>query len=154
MTRPLLVIGLGNAFMGDDAIGCHVAELLAADPRLPAWVEVIAGGTDLLRHAARMEGRSRIVILDAALDDRAPGTAIAMPGGAAGEQGNAHHLSAVQAVGLLRLTIPAEFEILGISVNSAKAGYGLSPDLAERVPSVLEAVLQALSSGSHPPAPG
>jgi hydrogenase maturation protease len=154
MIRPVLVIGLGNAFMGDDGIGCCVAEALAADPRLPAWAEVIVGGTDLLRLTTRMEGRSRIVILDAALDERAPGTVIAMDERAAAGQGHAHHLSAGQAVGLLRLTIPAEFELLGISVNSADAGSGLSPALADRVPFILETVLQALSTGSHPPESG
>ena len=66
--KPLLVIGLGNPLMGDEGVGCHVADRLAADPRLPEHVEVISGGTDLLRYADRMEGRGRVVIVDAIQD--------------------------------------------------------------------------------------
>ena len=72
--KPVAVIGLGNPLMGDDGIGWHVAERLAADPRLPDGVEAIQGGTDLLRCAARIEGRRRVIVVDAVRDDAAPGT--------------------------------------------------------------------------------
>jgi len=61
--KPVVVIGLGNPLMGDDGIGWHVAERLATDPRLPSGVEAIQGGTDLLRCAARIEGRRRAILI-------------------------------------------------------------------------------------------
>ena len=153
--KPLLVIGLGNPLMGDEGIGWHVAERLSVDPRLPAGAEVVCGGTDLLRYAARMEQSRRVIVIDALRDDAAPGSVWAFeePGGAGDSacrpgldncQENAHCLSAVQAIQLLRMTVPAPITLLGISVPCAKAQTGLSPELAARMPAILERVLREL----------
>ena len=55
--KPHLVIGLGNPLVGDEGVGCLLAERLASDPRLPEDIEVIDGGADLLGCADRMSGR-------------------------------------------------------------------------------------------------
>jgi hydrogenase maturation protease len=156
--KPLLVIGLGNPLMGDEGVGWHVAESLSHDPRLPAAAEVVCGGTDLLRHAGRMEQCSRVIVVDALRDDAEPGSVWAWgePGGAGASacqpppglnnhQDNAHCLSAVQAIQLLRLTVPAPITLLGISIPSATLQPGLSPELAARMPAILERVLRELA---------
>ncbi|MGO9255484.1 MAG: hydrogenase maturation protease [Bryobacteraceae bacterium] len=141
------MIGLGNPLMGDDGVGCLVAERLADDPRLPDSAEVICGGTDLLRYARQMEGRSRVVILDAIQDDTEPGSMVVLQaagGGLDARQQHAHHLSAVQAIRLLEMTTPTRFLLLGISISSAGMDTGLSPVLAARVPAILGRVLHEL----------
>jgi Ni,Fe-hydrogenase maturation factor len=82
--KPLLVIGLGNRLMGDEGIGWHVADRLAGDPRLPEPVEVLRGGTDLLRYAGEMEGRNRVILIDAIDDGCAPGSVTVFDGPLAG----------------------------------------------------------------------
>ena len=62
--KPNLVLGLGNPLMGDDGIGCVLAERLASDPRLPADTEVLVAGSDLLRFAGRMEYRQRVILIE------------------------------------------------------------------------------------------
>jgi len=146
--KPAVVIGLGSPLMGDDGVGSHVAETLAADSRLPAGVEVIAGGTDLLRHAGRMEGQSRVILIDAVSGDAAPGTVAVWDDDLAGlddRQEHAHHLSLVQAVKLLRMIVPARFTLVGISVSAAGFGAGLSPAVAARVPAIVDRVLLELA---------
>jgi hydrogenase maturation protease len=143
--NPLLAIGLGNPLMGDDGIGWHVAERLAADPRLPADAEAICGGTDLLRCAAQIEGRRRVVLIDAVQDDAPPGTVSVIGEDAVdSHQGNAHHLSAGQAMQLLRLTMPVCFTLLGVSVPSARMASGLSPALSACMPAILDRVIEEL----------
>ncbi|HYW47108.1 MAG TPA: hydrogenase maturation protease [Bryobacteraceae bacterium] len=147
--KPLLLIGLGNPLMGDDGIGCHVAGRLAGDPRLPERVEVISGGTDLLRYAGLMEGRSRVFIADAIHDDAEPGAVSvfedALPG--LGErQEHAHHLSAVQAIGLLRILMPVRFTLLAISISSAAMERGLSPALDAQTPAIVDRVLDIMTA--------
>jgi hydrogenase maturation protease len=143
--NPLLVIGLGNPLMGDDGIGWHVAERLAGDPRLPAHAEVICGGTDLLRCAAQIEGRRRVVLVDAVEDGAPPGTVSVIGEDAADlHQGNAHHLSAGQAMQLLRLTMPVSFTLLGVSVPSAQMASELSPALSTRMTAILDRVIEEL----------
>jgi hypothetical protein len=72
--KPILVIGLGNELMGDDCIGCRLVEWLALDDALRDGMEFIEGGSDVLSLATRMEGRERVVLIDAVLSDDEPGT--------------------------------------------------------------------------------
>jgi hydrogenase maturation protease len=162
--KPLLVIGLGNPLMGAEGIGWHVAQRLSGDPRLPAGAEVICGGTDLLRYADRIEESRRVIVVDALRDDAEPGSvwSFEAPGDPSGagaiacqqvssqlppldnRQDNAHCLSAVQAIQLLRMTVPALITLLGISIPRANVQTGLSPELAARMPAILDRVLQEL----------
>jgi len=157
--KPPLVIGLGNPLMGDEGIGWHVAECLSGDPRLPAGVEVVCGGTDLLRHAGRMEQRRRVIVVDALRDDggepgsvwawdepSGAGAAVCQPSysqlpGLDNRQDNAHCLSAIQSIQLLRLTVRVPIKLLGISIRSANVQNDLSPELAARLPAILDRVL-------------
>jgi hydrogenase maturation protease len=145
--KALLAIGLGNPLMGDEGIGWHVAERLAGDARLPEHVEVICGGTDLLRYAGEMEGRRRVVLIDAIEDGSEPGAVTVFAEDFRGleeHQEHAHHLSAIQAVGLLRLITSTRFTLLGISISSARCDSELSPPMAARMPAILRQVLDNL----------
>jgi hydrogenase maturation protease len=140
--KPRLAIGLGNPLMGDEGIGWHVANRLAADPRLPADVEAIPGGTDLLGCVARIEGRQCVVVIDAMEDDAEPGSISVVQGEMEERQEHAHHLSVAQAVKLLQLTTPARFTVLGVSVRAARLGEELSRALAARLPAIVDRVLE------------
>jgi hydrogenase maturation protease len=149
--KPVLVIGLGNPLMGDDGIGWHVAGRLAADQRLPDAVEVVYGGTDLLSCADRMEERDRVMLIDAMLDPEAPGSVTfyrsleALRSDSAG----AHHLSVVDAVGLLQATSPelasVEFTLVAIGVACARMEADLSPAIAARVPEIIDRILTEIA---------
>jgi len=145
--KPLLAIGLGNPLMGDDGVGCMVAERLVNDPRLPDSVEVISGGSDLLRYCKQMEGRSRVVVIDAIEGDTEPGIVLTFEGACSGlseRQDHVHQLSAVQAIRLLGLLNSIPCTLLGISVSSAAIGSGLSPAVDAQMPAILDSVLQEL----------
>lgn len=138
--------------MGDDGVGCAVAERLAAEARLPESMELISGGTDLLRYAGQMAGRERVVIIDAIQVDAEPGNVIALDAADLSldtRQDHAHHLSAIQAIRLLEMTTPAQFRLVGISIGSAGMDASLSPVLAARMPAILGRVLHEL--GCHSP---
>ena len=145
--KPVLAIGLGNPLMGDDGVGCIVAERLACDPRLPECAEVICGGSDLLRYTGQMEGRNRVVVIDALQGDPEPGSVVRFEGACAGldeHQDHAHHISAVQAIRLLESIKSVRCTLLGISISSATVGTGLSPTVAARMPAILDRILQEL----------
>jgi len=154
--KPLLAIGLGNPLMGDDGVGCIVAERLASDPRLPPCAEIICGGSDLLRYTGQMEGRSRVVVIDAVQADTEPGTVLLFEGARSGPDGpqleerqdQAHHLSAVQAMKLLEMIQSVSCTLFGISISSAAVRTGLSPRVEARMPEILERVLQELKRRS------
>ena len=148
--KPLLVIGLGNPLMGDDGIGPRIVEELRGNPRLPECAEVMDGGTDLLQCASQIEGRSRVVLIDAIHDGSEPGTVSVFDESFAGldeSQHHAHGLSAVEAVGLLKLIAPVPFRLIGISIASAGVDRELSPTLRAAMPTILERVVRELAVG-------
>ncbi len=143
--KPLLVIGLGNTMMGDDGIGVHVAGLLEANPLLPDDVEVIAGGTDLLRYAARIEGRRRVLVIDAVENASSPGTVQMLDTARPETRQHAHHLSAEAAVELLRAATGVEIALAGVSIASAEFSAYLSPDLEARTRDIVNWVITELT---------
>lgn len=75
MTAPkVLVAGIGNIFLGDDAFGCAVARLLAERP-LAADVRVVdfgIRGLDLVY--ALLDDWEQVILVDAVPRGEAPGT--------------------------------------------------------------------------------
>ncbi|MFW3146507.1 MAG: hydrogenase maturation protease [Thermoplasmatota archaeon] len=67
------VIGVGNDLMGDDAIGPIVIRNLRKLNKFPPNVELIEEGTGGMRIIHDMEGYDKVLIIDAANIERAPG---------------------------------------------------------------------------------
>ena len=75
LTAPTLIFGWGNPSRGDDALGpLFVEHFTALAARHPEW-----GGVDCLtdfqlqvEHALDLQGRSRVLFVDASLDAPAP----------------------------------------------------------------------------------
>lgn len=94
MTRRLLIAGVGNLFLGDDAFGCEVTRRLKrSHPRPGAGIELRDFGVSVralgyeLADRRAAEGGERIVIVDAVATGAAPGTLQLFDLGAAAEQG-------------------------------------------------------------------
>jgi hydrogenase maturation protease len=69
----ILVLGVGNVLMGDEGVGVHAVRVLEQRP-WPPHVTLLDGGTggfQLLSHVADCDA---LVMIDATLDGRAPGT--------------------------------------------------------------------------------
>ena len=150
--KPHLVIGLGNRLMGDEGVGCLLAERLASDPRLPTDIEIFVGGTDLLASADRMAGRARVTLLDALLDPSEPGMVHVFEGDFSAletSQPGAHALSAVASLQLLQAAYPelrdVQFKLITVSIDSASFGPGLSAPLAATLHHLLDEVLHNLA---------
>ena len=149
--KPRLVLGLGGAFAGDDAVGLELARRLAAHARLPHDVEAVQGGPDLLRLGAMLAGRRHVVLVDAVQarpDDSAPLVGDHPLAGLDDRQTHAHHLSAVQALELLLLSEPGlartRFTWFLVPVSSSEPGDSLSPELSARLPGLVEEILALL----------
>jgi hydrogenase maturation protease len=147
-----MVLGLGNPLMGDDGAGARVAEMLARDSTVTASAEVWTAGTDVLRWLERMDGRDRVILVDAVESDGEPGRVSVCgqpPLGRPAE--SAHSLSAAQAVEVMRRTMPGlretQFTWVMVHVASVEANDALSPEVAAAVP-VAAAVVKGLLSGA------
>lgn len=157
--KSVLLIGLGNPLMGDEGIGWHVAERLRMDPRLPPYLESIAGGTDLLRYAPLFEKYRHVVLVDALLDENAPGHVRFVDGPLSGfdsRQGHAHSLSALQAIELLQLLTPSlsavHITLALVGIASASIAAELSAPLAAALPGITGAILNKCAQLPETPA--
>lgn len=71
--KPVLVLGIGNILLKDEGFGVHVAQkMMGMD--LPKYVEVMDGGTLGLDLVYAMEGREKVIVVDASVTGRPPGT--------------------------------------------------------------------------------
>jgi hydrogenase maturation protease len=140
-----LILGLGNSLMGDDAAGIRVAELLAADETVTDRADVWTAGTDVLRSMDRMDGRERVILVDAVECADGAGRVSVVDGPLADTPaGHAHWLSAAQSLELMRRALPGlgvtRFTWVLVHVESVTAHEGLSPRVAALVPVVVAAV--------------
>lgn len=69
----VLVLGIGNLLLGDEGIGVHVAQALISRG-VPESTAVIDIGTALLEALPGLEEAERVIIVDAVIAGKAPGT--------------------------------------------------------------------------------
>lgn len=69
----ILILGIGNLLMGDEGLGVHLAQRLQNGKR-PPGVDVVDGGTGGFHLMEFFESYDAIIMVDATLDERPPGT--------------------------------------------------------------------------------
>lgn len=147
LTSPILVIGLGNPLRGDDGVGVIVVRGLAAHALSPD-VEVVDGGTRGLGIVNLLEGRQRVILVDAADMGRTPGEFLRITLEGAQLLGDEAHLSVheggvrdalllAQALEML----PEEVVIFGVQPANLEWDSTLSPEVEAALPSLIAALL-------------
>ncbi len=69
----VLVMGVGNYLMGDEGIGVHIAQQLEKT-KLPAYLDVLDGGTGGFLLMSYFDEYPVIIFVDATMDGQPPGT--------------------------------------------------------------------------------
>jgi hydrogenase maturation protease len=142
------VLGVGNVLLKDEGIGCHVAHALEGIPL--SDVEIIDGGTcpDLVQF---LEVADKLVIVDAVKGGGMPGQIyrfhledITL------EQKpflSLHDLGLVDSLKLMQLWRNiGEAVIIGIEPSEIDWGLELSPELQEKMPQIIDAILSELNN--------
>ncbi len=149
---PTLIVGFGNPLRGDDGIGVEVVERLKVRG-LPAGVEVSDGGTHGLDLVNLMQGRRRVILVDAAALGKRPGewaraaldrVRLRAPAAlhSAHAAGVGEALALAQALDLL----PEEVVIFGVQPARVSWNSTLSPELEAALPDLITAVLAEIGS--------
>jgi len=73
MQKRVLILCVGNYLMGDEGIGVHLARQLA-DELNDEQIDVVDGGTGGFQLMDYMESYPSVILVDATLDQREPGT--------------------------------------------------------------------------------
>ena len=143
-----VVLGIGNVLLSDEGIGCHVANALEEIP-IPD-VKAIDGGTcpDVVQ---LLEGADKLIIVDAVEGGGIPGQIyrfhledITL------EQKpflSLHDMGLVDNLMLMKLRHSVgETVIIGVEPREIEWGLELSPELQEKMPRIVDAILAELNN--------
>ena len=155
----VLVIGIGNQFRGDDAVGLTVARRVQeASPNGVTVREESGGGTALME---TWQGADTVILVDAVSSGAPPGTihrldAQAQPIPARFFHYSTHAFGLAEAVELARALnrLPQRLVVYGIESKMFAAGAPLSPEVEAAAWQVVQRVLQELQENCLPEAEG
>lgn len=128
---PVLVLGVGNRLLRDDAVGLRLLELVQARYAGRTDVEFVDGGTQGLALLGILDGRRSVLVLDAIARGGAPGTihVIDDPTSDRARPATTAHESSVSGligVAMLLGSMPLTMVVMGIEPEIVRTGIGLS----------------------------
>jgi len=149
--KDILVLGIGNTMLRDEGIGVRVAEKMMK-MSLPPEVEVMDGGIKGLDLLYFIEGRKKVIVVDAVKADAPPGTLFRFTDNdLAAKKGtlrSAHGIDFSDVIALARFTgtKPAEVIFLGIEPADLSVSLELSPKIEEMIPVLINLVMKEIDA--------
>jgi hydrogenase maturation protease len=149
--KKILILGIGNLLLRDEGVGVHVVERLK-NMTLPSDVEAIDGGTMGINLLYHIEGRKKVVVIDAVNTEGAAGTIYRFTDKDLEDKKeclvSAHDIdfSDVLKTANLLGTKPDEVIFIGIQPEEISEGIGLSSVIEERIPQIIDLVLKEIKS--------
>jgi hydrogenase maturation protease len=147
----VLVLGIGNLVMGDDAIGVMVAQRLQQQYRFAENVEVLDGGTLGLDLLPKLENITNLIMIDAVETGKAAGTCVRLIGQelpiALQTMVSPHQmgLKDLLAVSELMGHSPKEMVLIGVQPGSIEMEIGLTPEVEAQFDFLVANVLSELA---------
>jgi hydrogenase maturation protease len=145
------VVGIGNRYLRDDAIGIEVADELALR-RMKRNVLVRSCRAADLSLLAQFAGASKIVLVDALMSGAPPGTvsryAVSPNKNPLDSIPGLHSLDLRDMFDIATQTglLTCPVTIVGVEPKDLSPGEGMSPELVRAVPKVLSAVVDEVNS--------
>lgn len=154
MSGRRVVVGVGNALRGDDAVGIAVAERLRG--RVPEDVAVVECEQEPSRLLDAWGGADVALVVDACASAEPPGTVYRFD--VSGEplparvfRSSTHAFGVGDAVELARALerLPRRIVVYGVEGGRFEAGAGLSPEVESAVEQVADEVIRELRGDGH-----
>lgn len=153
--KPILIIGVGNDYRGDDGAGLQVArELDARDLPHVRIIEGIGDGTDMIN---AWQDAGKAFVIDAVYSDAEPGTVYRFDGLSdridekifAGY--STHAYSIPRTIELARTIdqLPSSLIIFGIEGGNYASGKGISPKIAVAIREVVGRIIEEIEATGH-----
>lgn len=147
-----LILGIGNVLLRDEGAGIHALRSLGESLGDRDHVELVDGGTLSFSLAGEIENADRLIVIDAAQLDAAPGTTQMFVGEEMDAFVGSKRKRSVHEVGLLdlmaiaRLTnrLPRRRALIGIQPQELDWGDTPSPAVAAAIPRACELALQLM----------
>ena len=149
-----MILGVGNLLLSDEGVGVHVANKLM-EMDLPAGVEVIEGGTDGFRLMNVVTEADRLIVVDAVKGGSPPGSIYRFdikdaPSSPDAFKTSVHQIGILEVVHLSELIGQTpETTVIGVEPGSLEMGMELSPEVQEKMPKIIELILEEVKRPSQ-----
>ncbi|MEX2492247.1 MAG: hydrogenase maturation protease [Nitrospirales bacterium] len=153
------IIGLGNPFMGDDAVGVLVARQL--QPYSSAHVSILEGGSAGLSLLHDMEETDTLILIDAVHSHSKAGTIVRftlpqdlenirkLAWGASASSTHAFGLAEALTLAQTLKVLPAHVVLFGIELEHLQQGHALSLPVSKAMTTVVNRIAVEELSLSH-----
>ncbi len=143
-----LVVGIGNALLRDEGVGCHVVHALEK-ASIPD-TEVIDGGTSMDIPLLSL-GADKVIIVDAVKGGGRPGEIYRFDIEDVALENrpflSLHDMGLVDSLRLVKMLHPvSEVVVVGVEPKEIDWGLELSAELQEKMPQIVDAVLEELNN--------
>ena len=143
------IIGFGNIYMSDDAVGLRVIEKLKGKLK---GIEIIDGGTSAADLIILAKNSSKIIVIDAVDAGQDIGQIVRFTTKEISKYiGNLksyslHDFNLQKALELIQnLKIKTEIIIIGIRPKKVEFGEALSPEINEKIPEIVEMAVREIN---------
>jgi hydrogenase maturation protease len=147
--KKIVILGVGNVLLSDEGVGVHVAnEMIKME--LPANVSVVEGGTDGFRLLNVITEADRLIVVDAVKGGGDPGTIYRfdindVKNSPSGFKTSVHQIGILEVIDLSGLIGKTPHTtVIGVEPKSLEMSLELSPEIKDKVPRVIELVLEDL----------
>lgn len=147
----ILVLGVGNILLTDEAIGVRIVEALEQRYELPEYVEVLDGGTAGMELLEMMADRDHLIIADAVVSKkRTPGTIMILRDEEVPtlftNKISPHQLGLADVLSALRFTgeFPRKLTLVGVIPESLEPHIGMTATVEATIEPALQEVIAAL----------
>lgn len=151
--RLILVLGLGNDLLTDEAVGIRVVRYLAEILPDDRDLQILDGGTLSFTLAGPIAEASGLIVIDATRFGASPGTVAVFEGEAMdrklnGTCSSVHEVGLADLFDIARLTdsLPARRCLVGIEPAAIDWGNDLSGPVAESVPEAAAKVVAVIEA--------
>ena len=157
ITEPTItILGLGNILMTDEGVGVHAVNEFEKRYETPDFVEIVDGGAAGLDLIPFIEGREKVLMVDAVNFDQEPGHIDVLEGDAIPirltQKASMHHLGLMDVLCIVRMSgnIPKELCLIGIQPKSLDLGIDMTKEIWDKVDVLIERIAAKLHEWNIP----
>jgi hydrogenase maturation protease len=151
------IVGCGNLLRGDDGIGIWTLKELEKFP-LPQGVELVDMGTRGIDILFRLEGAEKVIIIDAVMSGKPPGTIYRMGREDLGDSKlnflSLHDFNWQHGLALAEKTLgknfPKEAVVVGVEIKNTKMRIVLSRPVRNSLPDVVNLIQKEIRKEASP----
>ena len=151
--HPILIIGVGNAYRGDDAVGLRITQDIKKEALV--HITVIEESSDGVTLMESWKDANTVILIDAVYSGAKPGTIYRFDAHAQTIPSNffkysTHAFGVAEAIELARALkqLPKNLIVYGIEGKCFEAGIGISLEVEKAVEEVMMRVKQDIHSCS------